>query len=436
MKDKRITHDLLQTVEVSNTVASVLRNVSIGTSKFLYDIDCWTNILTEICKDIQSPRGLIKFLYPSSVQGVSSVKCDLGGGKDEIAEFEMSLITNPSSKDIIHVDDNYPRNRKGGIKSIIKLIYVGYIKCEVYLFLKKTINSKDYRNHKNSLYHIFAAIDNLIKHELKYYIGQERLGEERSDEVDLDYLFQHNKKAIYMFIDIRNFTPLTEFLREMGGSEVASKGIKYPTIDAILAEYCKQIGNDILQFGRIDKFIGDGVLAIFGDMKKINSDEWHWEAVKAVCTAYRVTQTFQRMREQWEKSWLYYHQRNRAEEIAPKIGVGIHQGEAAFSFFGPEEHKEFSVIGDAVNIAARLESNAGKDQRENILISQPIYYLLTDANKETRAEIFSDSIMKKHYLQLKGKSNDFAVWGVGGKPNEICLSMMKKRECKKCFIYE
>ncbi len=75
-----------------------------------------------------------------------------------------------------------------------------------------------------------------------------------------------------MFVDIRNFTPLADFLREYGGRNIEHLDINYPTIAELITQYCNDLSKDIYIFGRVNDFAGDGIMAVFGDMKKPEKD--------------------------------------------------------------------------------------------------------------------------------------------------------------------
>ena len=100
------------------------------------------------------------------------------------------------------------------------------------------------------------------------------------------------------------------------------------------------------------------------------------------------------------------------------IGLA-HMGIAYFNFFGSEEHKEFTAIGDTVNIAQRVESLAGKENREGVLFTQPVFYHLMDANQEVMTEIFSESDMTKYRIAFKGKAHEHPVWGSRNQTNGL-----------------
>jgi adenylate cyclase len=135
-----------------------------------------------------------------------------------------------------------------------------------------------------------------------------------------------------LFSDIRNFTTITEKLSA------------HETVE-FLNVYFEQIINVIrAEGGRIDKFIGDAVMAEFGVPYPF--DDHAARALRAATGMSRVAEEF--------KGWMHNRFPDRGiPEFA--IGVGIHSGSAVVGNIGSAIRKEFTAIGDTVNIASRLE---------------------------------------------------------------------------------
>jgi adenylate cyclase len=131
-----------------------------------------------------------------------------------------------------------------------------------------------------------------------------------------------------LFADLRGFTSLSEGMRT---DEVAD----------FLNEYRRRVTGPIVQHsGTIDKFIGDGVMAIFG-VPEPHSDDAR-NAVQGGLAVVSAIRTWSAER--------------RAAGLPPlEIGVGIHYGDVIAGVLGDEHRLEYTAIGDTVNVAARIE---------------------------------------------------------------------------------
>ena len=153
-----------------------------------------------------------------------------------------------------------------------------------------------------------------------------------------------------LFADIRNFTSISETMDA-------------DSVSMILNEYFSALVPIIEEHnGVLNKFMGDAVLAIFGEPKKSNNHAL--DAVKCACKMLKKVKYLQ-------DKWL--------EEGKPRIeiGIGISSGEAFIGNIGSQERLEYTVIGDTVNTASRIE-NYNKVYRTNLLISESTYELVRD----------------------------------------------------------
>lgn len=153
------------------------------------------------------------------------------------------------------------------------------------------------------------------------------------------------RQATILFCDIRNYTPLCEQLSP-------------DELQEFLNEYWKDTVEIIMeQEGTIDKFHGDGVCVVFG-APVLHEDD----ALRAVRTAWRLVQNAELMNERREEQ----------RKIPIQIGIGIHTGEVIAGHIGSERRMDYTVVGDAVNVAARIEE-LNKKFGTKILISDDVY---------------------------------------------------------------
>ncbi|MEZ4742014.1 MAG: adenylate/guanylate cyclase domain-containing protein [Bdellovibrionota bacterium] len=148
-----------------------------------------------------------------------------------------------------------------------------------------------------------------------------------------------------LFSDIRNFSTLTSAL---GPKE----------IQKLLNEYFSLMTEVISKHdGRVDKIIGDAIMAVWGAPDDDQDQEIH--AARAAIEMRGALREFNF---------------RRAEQglLEISIGIGVHCGLAIAAEIGGESRAMYTVIGDEVNIAARLESES-KNQKTDILLSEAIY---------------------------------------------------------------
>ncbi|HLC40648.1 MAG TPA: adenylate/guanylate cyclase domain-containing protein [Methylomirabilota bacterium] len=182
----------------------------------------------------------------------------------------------------------------------------------------------------------------MIKRAFTRYVAREVVEEILKDPERL-VLTGERRDVTVLFCDMRGFTPMSE---RLSPEEVVS----------LLNEfYTLMIDTTFKHDGTLDKFLGDAVMAIFG--APIAHPDHSLRAIKTALAMQAGVEELGKKRAQEGK-----------EPIA--VGIGISAGEAVAGTVGTENRMEYTVIGDRVNLAARLESNAKPGQ---ILISQWTY---------------------------------------------------------------
>jgi adenylate cyclase len=156
----------------------------------------------------------------------------------------------------------------------------------------------------------------------------------------------------------------------------------------LLNEYFSEMTEAIQDAGgTVDKFIGDGLLAIFGAPLPLPSNG----AAQAVDAAVEMRRRLRGLHERWRKQGL----------PALEIGVGIHTGLAVVGNMGSRRKMEYTVIGDAVNVAARIES-ATRRYDEMLLVSEATMALLPDRRQ---ARDLGE-------VEVKGRSEPVRLWAL------------------------
>src|SRR5262249_1963329 len=182
----------------------------------------------------------------------------------------------------------------------------------------------------------------MIKRAFTRYVARQVVDEILKDPEKLA-LKEERRDVTVLFCDMRGFTPLAE---RLAPEEVV----------AVLNEvYTLMVDTTFKEDGILDKFLGDGVMAIFG--APILHEDHSIRAVRTALAMQTGVAELARRRVSQGK-----------DPIA--VGIGVSAGEAVAGTVGTEDRMEYTVIGDSVNLAARLESNAKPGP---ILISQRTY---------------------------------------------------------------
>lgn len=193
---------------------------------------------------------------------------------------------------------------------------------------------------------------------------------------NIDHLGLGGKKSIVtvLFSDIRGFTSMSE---KMSAQEVSQ----------LLNEYFSEMEPIVTKYnGIINKFIGDAVMAVFGEPIQ---DEKH--PINAVKCGYEMLAKVQELDEKWQKEG----------KPTIQIGIGINTGEVFVGNIGSEKRMEYTVIGDTVNLASRLESY-NKTYQTHILISPSTYEAAKD----------SISVNKISDVEIRGKAEKMDIYEV------------------------
>lgn len=194
----------------------------------------------------------------------------------------------------------------------------------------------------------------------------------------------HGKRqtVTVLFSDIRGFTTMTEASQ---AQELVAQLNEYfqPMVEIILREE-----------GTLQKFIGDAIMAVWGDTHSLGPAE---DARRAVRSALAMRRKLQELNHHWQ---------GRCDRRPLAIGIGINHGEVVVGNIGHPQRMEFTVLGDAVNLASRLEG-ASKAYQLDLLIGESVVAL-------TRQDFVYRSV---DLLVVKGKTQPIEVHtALGEKP--------------------
>ncbi|MEP6787703.1 MAG: adenylate/guanylate cyclase domain-containing protein [Acidobacteriota bacterium] len=172
-----------------------------------------------------------------------------------------------------------------------------------------------------------------------------------------------NQTITVLFADIRGFTSLAE-------------NENPEMVVGLLNHYFSAMSEIIFAHGgTLDKYIGDGLMALFGAPTATPED-----AANAVNAAVAM-----------QKRILELNPELQAEGYSSiAVGIGLHTGEATIGYIGSEQRSEYTAIGDTVNLASRLESNSAGGQ-----------ILISEATAKAAGNIFP--LIKKEPLTVKNR---------------------------------
>ena len=195
---------------------------------------------------------------------------------------------------------------------------------------------------------------------------------------ELDVKIQTQRKPLTVFFsDLQGFTELTERLEP----EILTE---------LLTQYLTEMSKIAIRWGgTIDKFIGDAILVFFGDPESRGNKE---DAMACVSMAMEMLEKLELLREAW---------RERGLARSLNARMGIHSGVCTVGNFGSEDRLDYTVIGNGVNLAARLETNS---ESNKILISEDTYLLVKEEIK----------CIKKQEISVKGVSYPIQTYEVSG----------------------
>ncbi len=202
-----------------------------------------------------------------------------------------------------------------------------------------------------------------IKKQFEHYLDPRQV-KRLQDNPSLLKLGGERRRCTFLFTDVRGFTSLSERLEPEEVAEIMNKAL------TIQANAVQKHG------GMVDKYIGDAMMAIFNAPMDLDNHE-----NKAIQTALEIKKNMQEA------------------NLGIEIGIGINTGEAVIGNMGSDTRFDYTAIGDAVNLAARLESST-KEVGEDIVIGH------TTAIKSTLSLRFLDPIY------VKGKEKSIIIYTI------------------------
>lgn len=197
-------------------------------------------------------------------------------------------------------------------------------------------------------------------------------------------------EATVFFSDIEGFTSISETLTPK-------------ELVMFLNEYFTLASRIILEHGAmVDKYIGDAIMAIFG--APIPKD---LHAASACLTALEI-----------HRQLKAFYEKKSADLPHFQTRIGLNTGKMVIGNIGSEMHMDYTVIGDAVNLASRLEG-ANKEYGTNIIISESTYQ---------QAKDFIE-VRELDYLRVKGKAIPIRIYELLSEKGGLSSQEQEKVEC-------
>jgi class 3 adenylate cyclase len=209
------------------------------------------------------------------------------------------------------------------------------------------------------------------------YLSPELIGKfEKKDPKTL--LEVEEKEITILYSDICGFTRLAENLEPREVVELLNK--YFGVMSGIIVKHN----------GTIDKYIGDAIMAVFGT-KEYTKTSSHEDAKNAVCCAWEMKQALRDF--------------NVNNHPFPPIqfGIGINTGNAVVGNIGSDYLLDYTVIGDVVNTAARIQKLTRKKPGTN-------YIYLGENTYEYAREIIGSHFEKLGPMELKGKEKKILIY--------------------------
>jgi adenylate cyclase len=182
-----------------------------------------------------------------------------------------------------------------------------------------------------------------------------------------------------MFVDIRNFTALAERLQPAEVTE-------------LLNEFYGDIVNIVFSYhGTIDKFMGDGILIIFGAPLPHEDHR-----AMALLAAHDILGATERLSRHWQEN----------KGIDTEIGISLNSGPAFVGFLGPADKLEYTGVGDTVNICVRLQEHTKQFYTRLIVSEQTVQGLA----EQLGGKIPPDSYVELGEVSVRGREATIRIF--------------------------
>jgi adenylate cyclase len=206
----------------------------------------------------------------------------------------------------------------------------------------------------------------------------------------------------------------TILFTDLKGFSTTSEGLNAASLMGWLSEYMDAMAQEVMAHkGVVEKYIGDAIMAVFGaPVARTTPGQIAQDAENAVRCALAMAREMEHLNEIW---------RGRGMPSC-STRIGIHTGPLVAGTLGGSERSEYTVIGDSVNTASRLESFE-KDSNDPNLRDDNCRILISEATRLYLSDNFD--LVAVGAISLKGKSEKVTVWRVVAEKNNGNLPLAK-----------
>ena len=274
------------------------------------------------------------------------------GDVDALVARRVESLRNPSGKTF---EDHTPDGRvyhvyrrrvvSGGTVTVITDI------TELKAAENQLLDAKQRAEDANRLVSEKNQMLESLSSKLSKYLSPQLYKSIFSGEKNVEVASQRKKLTIF-FSDIAGFTETTDLLES-------------EELTSLLNQYLREMSSIALEYGAtIDKFIGDAIMLFFGDPESKGARE---DATACVTMAIAMQQRMRDLQAEW---------RERGQEHVFQLRIGINTGYCTVGNFGSDDRVDYTIIGNEVNLAARLQTHADLG---GILLAHETYALVKDS---------------------------------------------------------
>lgn len=362
--DERLIHAMVTQIDSAIIHSRVVNQLSQRNQELeiIYQIDkirdqendldgMLREVLTSICKTVSSEMGYL-MLYNE-------------GQESEVLELRVTtvdiLFRSPTYQEIIKQFSRdaltkgelvYSNKPNGPIRSIIA---IPLILNEQIIGVFGTVNSNNPRGFSSEDIRMLVAITSQVDTAVFERLERRRLRKVLGRSVDpkvLEHLLQRNNDNVLQGERVT----LSVIFADLRGSTAWAERTEPEQLISTLNSFLEKLTDVIFEFGgTLDKFVGDEVIALFGTPIEMEN-----HAYQAISAANKMQQVHKELQKEFEAQGI---------EL-PDMGIGISSGEVIVGEIGPPIYTDYTAIGRAMNLGARL---CGAAPGNHIYISEKTY---------------------------------------------------------------